>query len=249
LLYLHGQAGDYLPPAPGDAGVNILKMARAGLQQYLASALFRAKSGNERVQSPGLHFETGRDEAVVDLTVRPVAEGLGAEAGSALFLVTFKPPQKQAPMKKAVVDAEDNEDALHVLALKHELQAKDEYLRATQDAMQTANEDLRSSNEELQSTNEELQSTNEELETSKEELQSVNEELATVNTELQSKVADLSTSNNDMNNLLASTGIGTLFVDAQLRVRRFTPAVTQFINLIQTDIGRPLGHIVSNFVG
>jgi len=115
--------------------------------------------------------------------------------------------------------------------------------------MQTSNEELRSSNEELQSTNEELQSTNEELETSKEELQSVNEELATVNSELQAKVTDLSRANNDMNNLLAGTGVGTVFVDHQLCIQRFTPAVTQLINLIRSDIGRPLGHIVNNLQG
>jgi hypothetical protein len=101
----------------------------------------------------------------------------------------------------------------------------------------------------MQSVNEELQSTNEELETSKEELQSVNEELATVNAELQAKVLDLSRANNDMNNLLAGTGVGTLFVDPQLRIARFTPAATQVINLIAADIGRPVGHIVSNLAG
>jgi two-component system, chemotaxis family, CheB/CheR fusion protein len=97
--------------------------------------------------------------------------------------------------------------------------------------------------------NEELQSTNEELETSKEELQSVNEELATVNSELQTKVADLSRANNDMNNLLAGTGIATVFVDHHLRILRFTPAATRIINLILTDVGRPVGHIVSNLKG
>ena len=101
----------------------------------------------------------------------------------------------------------------------------------------------------MQSINEELQSTNEELETSKEELQSVNEELTTVNTELQNKVADLSQAINDMNNLLSGTGIGTIFVDHQLRILRFTPPVTQVINLIPTDVGRPVGHIVSNLLG
>ena len=101
----------------------------------------------------------------------------------------------------------------------------------------------------MQSVNEELQSTNEELETSKEELQSINEELATVNTELQTKVVDLSRANNDMNNLLAGTGIGTVFVDHSLRILRFTPAVTEIINLILSDVGRPVGHIVSNLVG
>jgi len=115
--------------------------------------------------------------------------------------------------------------------------------------LETANEELKSTNEELQSVNEELQSTNEELETSKEELQSVNEELITVNNELQSKVTDLARANNDLSNLLASTEIGTIFVDHQLRIQRFTPAVTQVINLIASDVGRPVGHIVSNLVG
>ena len=84
----------------------------------------------------------------------------------------------------------------------------------------------------MQSVNEELQSTNEELETSKEELQSLNEELATVNAELEAKVDDLSVVNNDMNNLLAGTGIGTMFVDHQLRILRYTPTAKRFINLI-----------------
>jgi two-component system CheB/CheR fusion protein len=96
--------------------------------------------------------------------------------------------------------------------------------------------------------NEELQSTNEELETSKEEFQSVNEELSTVNTELQEKVLNLSRSNNDMNNLLAGTGIGTVFVDHQLSILRFTPAIMSIINLISVDIGRFIGHIVSNMI-
>ena len=108
---------------------------------------------------------------------------------------------------------------------------------------------MKSTNEELQSVNEELQSTNEELETSKEELQSVNEELTTVNNELQTKVTDLARANNNLSNLLASTEIGTIFVDHQLHIQRFTPAITQVINLIPSDIGRPVGHIVSNLVG
>jgi len=94
-----------------------------------------------------------------------------------------------------------------------------------------------------------MQSTNEELETSKEELQSVNEELSTVNAELQTKVADLSRANNDMNNLLAGTGIATVFVGHDLRILRFTPAATRIINLIVSDVGRPVAHTVTNLVG
>lgn len=101
----------------------------------------------------------------------------------------------------------------------------------------------------MQSLNEEMQSTNEELETSKEELQSVNEELSTVNAELQTKVTDLSRANNDMNNLLSGTGIGTVFVDINLNILRYTRDVTRIINLIASDVGRPIGHIVPNLVG
>ena len=115
--------------------------------------------------------------------------------------------------------------------------------------METSNEELKSSNKEMQSVNEELRSTNEELETSKEELQSVSAELATVNSELQTKVADLSRVNDDMNNFLSGTGITTVFVDHDLRILRFTSTVSKITNLIVTDVGRPVAHIVSNLVG
>ena len=120
-----------------------------------------------------------------------------------------------------------------------------ESLQSTVEELQTANEELKSSNEELQSTNEELQSTNEELETSKEEMQSLNEELQTVNTQLQSKVEALSQTNDDMQNLLNSTAIATVFLDGQLRIRRFTEAASKVFNLIPGDVGRPLADLVS----
>jgi len=153
------------------------------------------------------------------------------------------------------VDAVDGTLALvpdldaYIIRLKQELRAKDEYLQTAIEELETSNEELRSAHEEMQSVNEEMQSTNEELETSKEELQSVNEELATVNGELQGKVVDLSRSNSDMKNLLSGTGIGTIFVDHLLRILRFTPTVSVLINLIETDVGRPVDQIRSNLVG
>jgi two-component system CheB/CheR fusion protein len=155
---------------------------------------------------------------------------------------------RQTGRLTAESDLEPTEADARIAALQQELRAKEEYLQTTHEELETANEELKSANEEMQSVNEELQSTNEELETSKEELQSVNEELSTVNAELQTKVAGLSQANNDLNNLLAGTGIGTVFVDLQLRILRFTPSATPIINLILSDVGRPVAHIVSNLV-
>jgi two-component system CheB/CheR fusion protein len=106
-------------------------------------------------------------------------------------------------------------------------------------------EELKSTNEELQSTNEELQSSNEELETAKEEMQSLNEELNTVNSELQNKVESLSETNDDMQNLLNSTDIATIFLDCNLKIKRFTRQAKNIIKLIDSDIGRPLEDLVS----
>ena len=94
--------------------------------------------------------------------------------------------------------------------------------------------------------NEEMRSASEELETSKEELQSVNEELTTVNHELKSNVEELSRTNADLNNLMASSDIGTIFLDRQLRIHRFTPAAQKIFNLIPADMGRPISDITSS---
>ena len=122
-----------------------------------------------------------------------------------------------------------------------------ENLRATINEHQASNEELKSTNEELQSTNEELQSTNEELETSKEELQSVNEELITVNTELQKKIEQLAGMQNDMKNLLDNMNIGTIFLDKDMVIRRFTREATRAYRLIPSDVGRALEDIRCEF--
>ena len=135
-----------------------------------------------------------------------------------------------------------------ILALERELNFTKESLRETIEELETSNEKLQTSNEMVQSINEELQSTNEELETSKEELQSMNEELITVNSELQTKIGELLQTNNDINNLLSSTEIETIFLDRRLHIKRFTPATTRLINLIETDIGRPIYHISTDIL-
>ena len=257
ILYLHGRTGNFLEPTPGEAGINnILRMAREGLRRDLTLALHKAAGEKKVVRRFGLRVKTNGDFSSVNLTISPVAPR-PAEYTKELFLVVLEEApllgsdqERSAALQALATGAGPDADAdTRIEALKQELQAKEEYIQVANEELESANEELKSSNEEMQSVNEELQSTNEELETSKEELQSINEELATVNTELQAKVADLSRANNDMNNLLAGTGIGTVFVDHGLRILRFTPAATQVINLIPSDIGRPVGHLASNLVG
>ncbi len=166
------------------------------------------------------------------------------EALRGRVLIVFKdvPAPKARRRSGARLGAEEQQ------AMALELQQAREALQVTHEEMQTTVEELRSSNEELQSTNEELQSTNEELTTSKEELQSVNEELQTVNAELQSKVDDLAWVRNDMANLLNSTDIATVFLDGEMKLRRYTASAVKIFRLIPGDVGRLLSDVVSDLV-
>jgi len=251
ILHIYGRTGRYLEPASGDAGMNILAMAREGLRPTLTAAFYRVITQQQPVSHPGLQVKTNGGFHTVNLHLRPATGQDGALLPGLFLVVIEESPTQHAPPTTADnhPDTDDSAGSARIAALEQELRTKEEYLQSTLEEMETSNEELKSTNEEMQSVNEELQSTNEELETSKEELQSVNEELATVNAELQNKVSDLSRVNNDMNNLLAGTGVATLFVDHHLRIVRFTPGTTELINLIQSDIGRPVGHIVSNLIG
>jgi len=179
-----------------------------------------------------LRSSTADDPQTVECTVRSL-DAPAAMRG--MVLITFKDmprlPELKAPRGKgkATVAASN----AYIQEREHEWQRTREELRSTREEMQT-------SQEELSSTNEELQSTNEELTTSKEEMQSINEELQIVNAELQAKVDELSRAASDMRNLLDSTDIATLFLDGDLKVRRFTPKATKIIKLIPGDVGRPI---------
>jgi two-component system CheB/CheR fusion protein len=227
-------------------------MAREGLQTALTIALHKAVSCHEVVRRQGLVVKTNGHYSLVNLTIRPVTDRLEEVPEVPLYLIILEempPADPELAPPPAGVGSPPTDAEAQIAALQQELRAKEEYLQSTHEELESSSEELKSSNEEMQSVNEELQSTNEELETSKEELQSINEELATVNAELQLKVTDLSRANNDMNNLLAGTGTGTVFVDHQLRILRFTPDAAAITNLILSDVGRPLVHIVSNLVG
>lgn len=243
-VYFFGNTGKYLQPSPGEARLNIVDMAREGLKSKLQSIIAKFAKSKKSEVLENIEIKTNGIIQVIDLHIRPL-EQEGSDEG--FMMITFEEKNILSPISKDVKRSHP-EDTSEIIALSQELSATKEYLRSTIEQLELSNEELKSSNEELQSSNEELQSTNEELETSKEELQSVNEEIITVNTELQEKIDELALAYDDMSNLLASTEIGTIFLDSQLLIKRFTPSMSKIINLIGSDVGRPFEHLSSNLI-
>ena len=248
ILYVHGETGKYLRPAPGQASLNLVDMAREGLQLELRTAIAQAAGQNTPTVNREIMVRTNGDFQAIKLCVRLLPD---PEAGQGLRLVSFQdlaqPTEAARPCKGR--RAAPSVEARRAQELERDLAYTKENLQATIEEQQASNEELKSTNEELQSTNEELQSTNEELETSKEELQSVNEELITVNAELQLSVEQLAGMQNDMKNLLDNINIGTIFLDEHLIIRRFTREATKAWRLVSTDVGRPLADIKSDLEG
>lgn len=226
--YYIGDTTPYLSTPQGPPTQDIVALVRGELRGRVRTALLRAVRENKLVAS------APSNRIIVSIRPFPIPER------EQLYLLSFtEQPDKVEPAEIVV----DDDAGSLIKQLERELESTREDLQSTIEEFETSNEELKASNEEVMSMNEELQSTNEELETSKEELQSLNEDLSTVNTQLQEKVLELEASNNDINNLLASTEIATIFLDRCLRIKRFTPTTTKLMNVIRTDIGRPLTDI------
>jgi len=231
ILHVHGRTGLYLEPASGSVPrLNILEMAREGLATEMRTALRQANSSKREVVRENIRVKFNRSTHSLDVAVVRLTE---PEPLRGLLLVTLRP----VPNRKKEAKAPAVTGRTHLVRALRE--ARDS-LRASIEELAISNEELTSANEELQSANEELQSSNEELDTSREELQSLNEELSTVNAEQSAKVEELARSRDDMQNLLNSTEVATLFLDNELRIRRYTESATRLVHLIPSDIGRPL---------
>ena len=242
VLSFSGRTGRFLEPASGSANLNVLNLVHRDLRMDLRAALQRASLDKSLVKIDRIAIDSSEDSERrrVDLIVEPLP---GEEPAG--YVVLFRDAGAAAANDDdLVVDAAVLRDE-HVQRLEGDLRLTRERLQATIEELESTNEELKSSNEEYQSVNEELQSANEELETSKEELQSVNEELHTVNSELAQRVSELGRANSDLKNLLESTQIATVFLDHDLRVKGFTPAMSDVFHLIETDLGRPLNHIAA----
>ena len=247
ILYIYGETGKFLRPAPGQASFNIIDMAREGLQSELRAIYSIVSENTVTILNRELSVKTNGDFQSIYLSVRTL---LNQNDLNNLLLVSFQEISYQPPIRMLErKNSKSKPNALRQIdELELELMHTKENLQATIEEQYASNEELKCTNEEMQSTNEELQSTNEELETSKEELQSINEELVTVNSELQAKIAQLADMQNDMKNLLDNIHVGTIFLDQQLIIRRFTREATQLYRLVPSDVGRALSDIKSEMV-
>lgn len=244
IVHLSEHAGRFLQFS-GELSRNLLEVVHPALRMELRTALFRAGHQRIDVKTGPILFEEGNWDAgkpeekkpyFVTIHVRPAR---AADATQEFLLVVFEAGTETV---EAPVPAFTAPDAL-TRHLEEEILHLRQQLSATVEQYEASLEELKAANEEQQSINEEMRSTTEELETSKEELQSTNEELTTVNQELKSSVDELSRANGDLQNLMASTEIGTIFLDRQLHIKRYTPRVRELFNIIPTDVGRPLSDI------
>jgi two-component system CheB/CheR fusion protein len=242
VLYIHGKTGNYLDPAEGKGCMNFIDMARPEIKTPLIAAIrktFIRKTASD-IQDLPIHTING--PAALDVSLKPVQDQHSLQG---LLLISFT-ENTLAAITHSTTTKAVSKASKKSKDIEHELLRTRQALQATIEEFETSDEELKATNEELQSTNEELQSTNEELETSKEELQSLNEESSTINAELQERIEGLNKANDDLKNLLDSTETATLFLDSNMKIRRYTPQMTQLIPLTPEDVGRPINHFASN---
>ena len=245
-LQFHGPISRYLGLTPGRVNYKILKMVREGLLIPVRSALMQAKRENAPGRITNAEFRHENRTSRVNVEVTPLKHGWS--------LLVFEPVGGDGvPLEKQVAATIEGlprdlrQAHRDISRLRDELVTAREYQQAATEQYEAANEELQAANEEGQSSNEELQSINEELETTKEELQSTNEELVTVNEEMGSRNSELHRINSDLNNVLDGVQMCIVVLGGDLCIRRSTPLAEKILNLVATDVGRPITNIRPNF--
>ena len=243
LLHVVGDTSDYLKFPTGKMLTDIRKLARKELSIPIATGVQKILKTQGEINYRNIHLrnDTGEQKSV-DMRIAMLPASKLQDPLIVIFIEERPIPGQEQSAKSSSLSYDVGKDAeQRINDLEQELQFTRENLQATVEELETSNEELQATNEELLASNEELQSTNEEL-------QSVNEELYTVNAEHQSKIAELIEVNNDMDNLLYNIRIGTLFLDENLEIRRYTHELTRFIRIIDKDIGRPFDHLSHDLV-
>lgn len=246
VIQFIGNMGPYMAPAPGTASLNLIKLAHPDLIAELRIVTHHAIE--ERAVTRRENIRLRHNGKIEDVTIEVVPIQVSSAAERYYLVIFLKGAEydaRQLTVRKPKSGKLAKETDL-IIKLEQELEATKAYMHAIIEDHATSNEELQAANEEIQSTNEELQSTNEELETAKEELQSTNEELVTVNEELENRNRELYTSNDDLKNIIASTELPVVMLNERLNVRFFSPQAHQLLNLIDSDIGRPIGNIRAN---
>jgi len=229
LVHTFAGAGKYLDVHDGRHTADVLELIHPDLRTPLAGALQRAAKLKSPVAYKDVRVTTADGPRRLKVSVAPVTPK-GFDAGH--LLISLEPlddGESPSPPERELDYGE---------ASREQLRSLEDELRYTKENLQATIEELETSNEELQATNEELVASNEELQSTNEELHSVNEELYTVNAEYQRKIAELTELTGDMDNLLFSTDVGVLFLDGELCIRKFTPKIGEFFDLLPQDIGR-----------
>jgi two-component system CheB/CheR fusion protein len=233
IISVHGPAVDYLEFPRGKLSHDLMAMARDNLRTRIRRACHKAISTGQVVRDMGARVRREGRNFLCNISVRPIVEPGPMEG---LLLVVF---QDGGPIPTAGRGRGSVQDFSAMRQLEDEFHATRDDLQRTIEELEHVHEDHKASNEENMSMYEELQSANEELETSKEELQSLNEELSTVNSQLEDKVTELDAANSDLSSLMGATDIAILFLDRDLRIKRFTAPAAKLLSVLPGDIGRP----------
>ena len=239
LLHSFGDASLILDVPTGKSTLNVLRMLDQDLSIALSTAIARATKTERNVLFKDVR-KSAHSEQQFNIKVKPLPVAYANQLRT--FMVSFEEIEKENHHEHIEAEVYDAQAHTH-----EQIAILEEQLLSTKESLQATIEELETTNEELQSTNEELMSSNEELQSSNEELQSVNEELYTVNAEHQEKINELTEANNDIDFLLKSSNIGTIFLDKNLRIRRYNRDIESIVNVMHQDIGRPITDITFNF--